>query len=100
MQWVQRLRVSGAWAGSTRFVQKRPDSRLRRDHPLRRRDVEPDQSRITAQPGLLMTNVAVRVEPNPLDGLLETRHSAHIRQQLAVAEAAHGRGALRNAALE
>src|SRR5215203_1517449 len=47
-----------------------------------------------------MTNVAVRVPTNPLDSLLETRLSVDIRQQLAIAEAAHGRNALRHPAFE
>src|SRR5215203_1796576 len=47
-----------------------------------------------------MANVAVRVEPNPLDGLVETRLAANVRQQLAIAEATHGRGGLRNSTRE
>src|SRR4051812_13025199 len=44
-----------------RSVQKRPDLGRRRGDPLRRCDVEPDQPRITAQPGFLVANVAVRI---------------------------------------
>src|SRR5215207_2563205 len=47
-----------------------------------------------------MTNVTVRVKPNPLDGSLETRLAADIRNQLTIAKATHGRSARRNAALE
>src|SRR5918993_352224 len=100
LQRMQRLRVAGALAGCGRSAQELPDSQLRGGHPVRRRDIDPDQPRIAAQPGLLMSNVAMGVEPNSLDCLLETRLSAQIRQQLAVSETAHGRGALRNAALE
>src|SRR5215207_153203 len=51
-----------------RPTQERSDSRLRRSHPVGRGDVEQDQPPITAQPGFLMTNVTVRVNPNPLNG--------------------------------
>ena len=44
-----------------RSVQERSDLGLRSVDPARRRDVEPNQPRITAQPGFLMANVAVRI---------------------------------------
>ena len=47
-----------------------------------------------------MANITVRVMSNPLHSLLEARLAADIRQQLAIAEAAHGWCALRNSALE
>src|SRR5687768_829435 len=47
-----------------------------------------------------MTNVTVRVKPNPLNGPLEARLSAEVRQKLTIAKATHGRSALRNSALE
>src|ERR671913_993990 len=47
-----------------------------------------------------MTNVPVRVEPNPLNRVLEARLSTEVRHQLTIAKATHGRSALRNSALE
>src|SRR5215212_2287173 len=47
-----------------------------------------------------MTNIAVRVMSNALDSLLEARLSTDIRQQLAIAEATHGRSALEHPAFQ
>src|SRR5829696_4546527 len=47
-----------------------------------------------------MTNITMRVKPNPLNGLIETQLSADVRHQLAIAKATHGGSALRNTALE
>src|SRR5918993_850756 len=86
--------------GHPRSVEECPNRGKGRGHPLRRHNVEPDQSRVSVQPGFLMTNVAVGVKPNPLDGLLKARLSTKKRQKLAIAEATHGRGALWHSALE
>src|SRR5918993_5467345 len=82
------------------LVQKCANSGAGRRHPSRRRHIEPNQTRITAKPGFLVPNVPVGIKSDPLDRLLEARFSQEIRDQLAVAEATHGRSGRGNAGLK
>ena len=56
------------------------------------RDLEPDKSRVLAQPGFLVPDVAMRVEADAFDRCVEGDRAVEVRQELPVTDAGHACG--------